>query len=133
MSDIVDTAKALPKKSPEKKAKHLWKPGQSGNPAGRPRGSKNHITQLKHSLEIAVREGVRVKDVKDIMATLVKEAKSGNVQAAKLILDKMISNASGAEEETGTDNRIKIVIENATFDAVQTTTPAINGEFIEEI
>lgn len=31
----------MPKGSKATEYKHLWKPGQSGNPSGRPKGSKN--------------------------------------------------------------------------------------------
>lgn len=39
MSDITQTDLAVEKQRPA----HLFKPGQSGNPAGRPRGSRNRL------------------------------------------------------------------------------------------
>lgn len=38
-----------PDKSEEKQS-HLWKPGQSGNPAGRPKGSISILTDLRQRL-----------------------------------------------------------------------------------
>ncbi len=109
--------------------------GKSGNPLGRPKGTKNHITELKRGLEAAVREGLKPKDVQSIISVLVKEAKAGNVQAAKLILDKTISNASVDEDVSDGSQGIKIVVENATFGAIQSNnskSPPIEGEIVEE-
>lgn len=88
--------------------------GVSGNPLGRPVGSKNRIAHLKQQMEEAVREHLNPKEIKAIVNAMVREAKGGNVQAAKLILDKVMSNASGSEDVGDADNRVVIVIENYT-------------------
>jgi hypothetical protein len=54
--------------------------GQSGNPAGRPRGI---VTQAK------LREAI-LGDIPDILSTLVEAAKGGDVAAAKLLVDRTI-------------------------------------------
>lgn len=87
-----ENTKALPQ---------LWKPGQSGNPAGRKAGSKNYITKLKQELEIAVRDNLHPKVIGEILNAMAKRALDGNVGAAKLILDKTISNARESEEDLG--------------------------------
>jgi len=56
-----------------------FKPGQSGNPAGRPR-DKTPATLLRKSI---------VDDMPEIIRTLVDLAKGGNVQAAKILLDRI--------------------------------------------
>lgn len=89
-------------------------PGKSGNPAGRPATKKNRITELKQELEVAVRENVSQQDVLDIVSAMVKEAKNGSVQAAKLILDKTVSNAKGSEESHDTEHGVAFIIENLT-------------------
>jgi hypothetical protein len=53
-----------------------WKPGQSGNPKGKTPGS-GELQRLRASIAV---------DVPEILAGLVLSAKSGDVQAARLIL-----------------------------------------------
>ena len=86
----MSTAKAIPT---------LWKPGQSGNPAGRKAGSRNYITKLKQELEIAVRDNLHPKVIGEILNAMALKALEGNVGAAKLILDKTISNAKETDED----------------------------------
>lgn len=91
--------------------------GKSGNPAGRPKGNKNKITQLQQDLEIAVRENVSSADVKEILETLVKDAKGGSLGAAKLLLDKLIPNAKSGDDIDAGRGGINIIITNATAKA----------------
>ena len=57
-----------------------WQPGTSGNPAGRPPGS-GKVAKLR--AEIA-------EHVPDIVAQLVESAKGGDVQAARLLLERVL-------------------------------------------
>ena len=57
-----------------------WKPGQTGNPKGRPPG-QSEITKLRKSI---------MNDAPDILAGLVTAAKAGDVQAARLILERVL-------------------------------------------
>ena len=57
-----------------------WKPGTTGNPKGRPPG-KSEITRLRASL---------AGDVPGILAGLVLAAKQGDMQAARLILERVL-------------------------------------------
>lgn len=41
----------LSDKTEEKQKPQLFKPGQSGNPNGRPKGTKNYITQLEEAIK----------------------------------------------------------------------------------
>lgn len=56
-----------------------FKPGQSGNPAGRQPGS-TPATKLRKSITDAMPE---------ILAQLVEQAKSGDVAAAKVLIDRV--------------------------------------------
>ena len=57
-----------------------WKPGQTGNPKGRPPG-QSEITRIRASL---------AGDVPEILAGLVTAAKGGDTQAARLILERIL-------------------------------------------
>jgi len=63
-----------------KKPSNLWQPGQTGNPKGRPPG-QSEITKLRKSL---------MTDAPAILAGLVTAAKAGDVQAARLILERVL-------------------------------------------
>jgi len=88
--------------------------GKSGNPAGRPKGRKNQLTQLKQDLEIAVRDNISSSDVTDVLQTMVELAKEGNVGAAKIILDKAITNAKDADDVATGNAGWQFVIKNVT-------------------
>lgn len=59
-----------------------FQPGKSGNPEGRPRGSRNRsTTALRALLESEAEEAIR---------TLATAARNGNVSAAKALLDRIL-------------------------------------------
>lgn len=58
-----------------------WKPGQSGNPLGKPKGATNHATRMVTAL---MEEGAR-----EIAQTVVDQAKDGNLMAARIVLDRL--------------------------------------------
>jgi hypothetical protein len=94
-------------------------PGVSGNPNGRPKGKKNEITELKQDLELAVRKNINSHQVQGIVSAMVEKAMDGNVGAAKLILDKVLTNARETEEIQDSGGGLKIIIENAQLDVLQ--------------
>ena len=59
-----------------------WKPGQSGNPAGKRKGTRNRATLLA----MAVME----KDVKAISKVITAAALEGNLHAARMVLDRLV-------------------------------------------
>lgn len=56
-----------------------WKPGQSGNPAGRKKGSINAATRLRKMI-----------DVEALIQRLSESAAKGNTRAAELLLDRAL-------------------------------------------
>ena len=90
--------------------------GVSGNPAGKPEGKKNVITGLKQDLEIAVREHLSATTIKDIIDSMVAEALNGSVGAAKLLLDKAVSNAKDVEDVQKDSGGFTVVIKNLTLE-----------------
>ena len=87
---------------------HLWKPGQSGNPAGRPKGSKNNITLLRQALEgeLRVQLGPHMAEV---LNKCLQLAKDGNESMIKLLLDKTLP--SSKAEDTGEESpKVQIMI-----------------------
>ena len=57
-----------------------WKPGQSGNPKGRPAG-ETETQKLRAAMG---------KHVPEIIAQLVTAARAGDMQAARLILERVL-------------------------------------------
>lgn len=106
--------------------------GVSGNPAGRPLGSRSKLVKIKERLDIAVRENVSADRIYRIVAKMADMAELGDVKAARLILDKFLSGAASGDdpEDTSQASRgITIRIENATFAKENTST--IDAKFTE--
>jgi hypothetical protein len=80
--------------NPENIEPYKFEPGQSGNPSGRPKGTKNPSTILKEMLEEeleVVIDGVKVKKTfKDlIVRKLIKKANDGDLRAIQEIFDRV--------------------------------------------
>lgn len=71
----------------EKKRKG-WGPGQSGNPKGKTPGS-GELQRLRASI---------AADVPEILAGLVTAAKGGDIQAARLILERVLPPVKAIEQ-----------------------------------
>ncbi|WP_300319423.1 DUF5681 domain-containing protein [Accumulibacter sp.] len=59
-----------------------WTPGQSGNPKGRPPGSRNRVTLVALA---AMEEGAAA-----IAKKIVEMAKQGDMSAARLVLERLV-------------------------------------------
>ena len=72
----------------EKKRVGRWKPGESGNPKGKTPGS-GELQKLRATL---------AADVPGILAGLVTAAKGGDIQAARLILERILPPVKAIEQ-----------------------------------
>jgi len=112
----------------ERTEKGRFVKGVSGNPNGRPKGSRNRIVEQKLALEEAVRDHVSPKHIRSLLKKMYDMAMEGDVSAGKYILDKFISNAKVEETADAEDKGIQIVVKNATFKVTGEETKPIEGE-----
>lgn len=87
----------------------LWKKGQSGNPAGRPKGVKNKITLMKQMLEGELRAQIG-PEMAAVVAKALEMAKDGNEAMIKLFVDKTVPTTKAGEDGEPVDNRIQILV-----------------------
>jgi hypothetical protein len=121
---------------PERTERGTFHKGVSGNPAGRPKGTRNWITIERENLELVLRQYMnkpeqRAKAVK-ALDRLFELAISGEdkfaVGALKVLLDKIVPSPKSAEEAGETSKpQVHIVIENATKEV-----SVIEGSFEEQ-
>ncbi len=71
----------MPEKSDQTSPRGRFKPGQSGNPAGKPRGTRNHV------LEALDRIGNEA--AQDVLRQAVQAARGGDQRAAEMILSRV--------------------------------------------
>jgi hypothetical protein len=83
---------------------HRFKPGQSGNPSGRPKGIKSVDKELETALRQVVRVRVGARFVKmtrleAMTRTLADKAVAGDAKAVRLLIDRLaIAEARAGEE-----------------------------------
>lgn len=65
-----------------------WKPGESGNPAGRPLGS-GKVAELRTAI---------AQHLADIVTKLVEQAKAGDTGAARLLLERVLPAVKPVEQ-----------------------------------
>ena len=76
--------------SKRKPPPHAWKPGESGNPAGRTPGS-GEVAKLRAAIG---------QHVPAIITRLVQAALDGDVGASRLLLERVVPPLKAAEETT---------------------------------
>ena len=81
--------------------------GVSGNPAGRPKGSKNAITLLRQSLELQLREQAG-PDMGSVLEKCIELALDGDTRMIKLLLDLHMTKGGNDEAKGGEKVAIQI-------------------------
>lgn len=114
---------------------HLFKPGQSGNPAGRPKGSRNAISLVKVQVEGELRARMR-GDMDAVLKEIIRQALPsertdpktgeivtvpGNQEMLKLLYKSWVSGTKATDEEP---DRQKIQIVIGKLDQV----PTVSGK-----
>jgi len=87
-----------------------WKPGQSGNPNGRPRKIKDFekLLDIELSKEITITEGgkqISICKREVLLKSLVNDALKGDLRAMKMVLPFMVSQQSVAGFEPDAADR----------------------------
>jgi hypothetical protein len=72
---------------PRKEKTSGWKPGQSGNPNGRPPGA-SEVGRLRAAIS---------EHLPEIIAQLVEKARGGDMQAARLLLERVLPPVKATE------------------------------------
>jgi hypothetical protein len=87
--------------------KHQFKPGQSGNRRGRPKGTKNTATLLREILDrkIELRIGPSVRKItvrEGILTRITDRALKGDTKSADFVLRGYDGAAASSEQATST-------------------------------
>lgn len=93
----------------ERRPVSKWRPGQSGNPAGRPKGVRNKITMMKEVLEGELRAQVGPQ-MAAVLAKAISMALDGNEQMIKLLVDKTVPTTKSREDEPSQKEKVIIQI-----------------------
>ena len=93
--------------------KYQWKKGESGNPLGRPKGSRNITSQLKEMLDLEIQgkdpvsgEDIIAPAATFINARMIKNALNGDQKAIREIYDRIEGRPKQKLDVTG-DVKVK--------------------------
>lgn len=96
--------------------------------AGRPKGSKNALTLLREAV-LSNSEEIILEHFPKIVQAVCKEATKGNMQAAKLIMDRLIPARKAVEYISGEDGDVRKGAINIVINGVESIR---KSETIEE-
>ena len=105
--------------------------GVSGNPLGRPIGSKNKVNILKISMEEAFRED-HFDKIQKILASVVEDALEGDKSARKLIWDACVSKANLTEDKDQRGEVPQIIIKHMDVNPPKGETIDVDNYEVEE-
>jgi uncharacterized protein DUF5681 len=83
---------------------HQFRPGQSGNPSGRPKGTRNFRSELREELSevVTVRDGdrdIQISKQRALIKSVVAAAIDGNQRAAASVLAMCMRMLADAEDD----------------------------------
>lgn len=111
--EVQEAVEAVSGELVQRDEKGRFPKGTSGNPLGRPKGSRNKTTLIREMLdEVALGEVAR--EYVDVVHAMIRQAKKGDVAAAKFI--KEIANIANEEEKKAGGKSIQVYIENFTVE-----------------
>lgn len=110
----------------KKKPSSLWKKGQSGNPAGRPKGAKGKATELRKALEVIALTGLEA-NAEELIKNSLEMALNGNEAMMKFWLERFAPKAVLGEKTEGSGGG-NIIINVSRLEDVK----EIQGEVVEE-
>lgn len=97
--------------NPEEQIKksHLFQPGQSGNPGGRPKGQRDYATIYKEALKILANKNNTTEEAleAEMVANAAILARKGDYRFYKDILDRIHGTAITRVEQKDTSDSIK--------------------------
>jgi hypothetical protein len=96
---------------------HQFKPGQSGNPKGRPKGAKNESTILREMLARKILIKVHGKSrhttiFEAILLRIIEDALRGDLKSAAFTLNRYGNLVSGEVPSTATESNDQEIIDN---------------------
>ena len=103
--------------------------GMSGNPKGRPKGSKNKSTILREAMETKT-DRMLSREVPKVLKVVIAAAIKGDMSAAKMILDRAVPVIKAGDGGDGLPvGGIHVSITNLTAPGAKTET-VIEGEVV---
>lgn len=128
MSDTPDSTITVRVPERRKKGNPGFKPGVSGNPAGKPKGTKNKLTIYREKV-LMKQEKKLLDELPEILDVVIDRAKKGDMTATKMILDRVIA-AKKVADENAEDRGTPIVNINITGTKARATMgKAVEAEF----
>ncbi len=93
-----------------------FKPGESGNPKGRPKGAKSAETILGELLQqkISLNERGRTRRItvlEGILRRIAEDCLKGNIKSAAFLLNRLQAMSSGETDESGLSEDEQTVLE----------------------
>jgi hypothetical protein len=109
-----------------KKPTVRWQPGQSGNPAGKPKGLRNKVSIAKTALELTLRQ-FSDQYVPHVLAKALEMALNGDRAMIKLILDLHMSKPVHQDEGDTGRTTVQVLVNNLTTKGEESAVGAIKA------